>query len=82
MNGVRGASEESINSLPTHKFKVRRDQCSSNGDSPAVEEGGLLAAGTEKERAISGEDAVSLDCDFKTPKTFPKLLIQQNLVVS
>lgn len=67
MNGVRGASEESINSLPTHKFKVKRDHSSSNSDSPVVEEGGFIAAGTEKERAISGEDAVSLDYGLKTP---------------
>lgn len=62
MNGVRGASEESINSLPTHKFKVRRDQCTNNSESPVVEEGGFIAAGTEKERTISGEDAVCCIC--------------------
>lgn len=60
MNGTRGASEESINSLPIHKFKIRREPSGSVRESSGDEEGGFIAAGTEKERAISGEDAVSL----------------------
>ena len=60
MNGVRGATEESINALPKYKFNLKRNRSSSSGDSSSgFEEGGFLAAGTEKERAISGEDAVS-----------------------
>lgn len=57
---MRGASEESINALPKHKFQLKRNGSSSSRDSSAgVDEGGVVAAGTEKERAISGEDAVS-----------------------
>ena len=46
----RGATPESINALPTFKFKSKE-----NGRG----EGGVLAAGTKKERTISLEDAVS-----------------------
>lgn len=53
----RGATPESINALPTHKFKLKKSR--SSGSSSASE-GGVVAAGTDKERAISGEDAVSL----------------------
>ncbi|KAL6334266.1 hypothetical protein AAG906_014665 [Vitis piasezkii] len=57
---TRGAAPESIDALPTYKFKLKK-----NGDVDDQEvnsgagEGGVLAAGTEKERAISGEDAVN-----------------------
>ncbi|KAI3814571.1 hypothetical protein L1987_14211 [Smallanthus sonchifolius] len=64
MNQMRGASEESINALPTHKFKIKKNgtnDTKDNNDS-GVDEGGILAAGTEKERAISGEDAVCCIC--------------------
>lgn len=51
---------ESINALPTYKFNLKR---SGNVDDQEIDnglgEGGILAAGTEKERAMSGEDAVS-----------------------
>jgi hypothetical protein len=61
LSQTRGATPESINALPTYKFKLKKngnveDQEINSG----VNEGGVLAAGTEKERAISGEDAVSL----------------------
>lgn len=52
----RGATPESINSLPTYKFKVKKNKSKENGG--AANEGGIVAAGTEKERMISGEDAV------------------------
>jgi len=52
----RGATPESINSLPTYKFKVKKNKSKENGG--AASEGGIVAAGTEKERMISGEDAV------------------------
>lgn len=56
----RGATVESINALPIYKFKLQR---SGNVDDQEIDheigEGGILAEGTEKERAISGEDAVS-----------------------
>lgn len=64
----RGATPESINSLPTYKFKIKKSR---NGNGRDVNsgggEGGVVAAGTEKERTISGEDAVSLSL------THPKL---------
>ncbi|KAL0330281.1 UNVERIFIED_CONTAM: E3 ubiquitin-protein ligase [Sesamum radiatum] len=59
----RGATQDSINSLPTYKFKVKKNK--SGGDkenSSSAGEGGIVAAGTEKERAISGEDAVCCIC--------------------
>ncbi|XP_047310172.1 E3 ubiquitin-protein ligase At1g63170-like isoform X2 [Impatiens glandulifera] len=64
MNGMRGASEETINALPTHNFKSKDkgSSVSSRDSTSSVDEGGLLAAGTEKERAISGEDAVCCIC--------------------
>ncbi|KAF5938923.1 hypothetical protein HYC85_023182 [Camellia sinensis] len=56
----RGATAESINSLPTYKFKMKKTR---NGNGREINsgagEGGVVAAGTEKERVISGEDAVS-----------------------
>ncbi|RDX81113.1 E3 ubiquitin-protein ligase, partial [Mucuna pruriens] len=59
----RGASLESINALPIFKFKLKDNE---NGDdqdvNTATDEGGILAAGTEKERVISGEDAVCCIC--------------------
>ncbi|CAK9164020.1 unnamed protein product [Ilex paraguariensis] len=59
MVGMRGASDESINALPTHNFKLKRNVSGSSRDNDSeVGEGGFVAAGTEKERAISGEDEV------------------------
>lgn len=54
----RGATSESINALPTYKFKMKKNKRSGESNSAAAE-GGVVAAGTEKERVISGEDAVS-----------------------
>lgn len=51
----KGATPESINALPTYKFKVKKNK---SGNKEAAE-GGIVAAGTEKERVISGEDAVN-----------------------
>ncbi|KAF6140999.1 hypothetical protein GIB67_002455 [Kingdonia uniflora] len=63
-NHTRGATPESITALPTYKFKLKKK--SNRGEevlSGAPGDGeGLLAAGTEKERAISGEDAVCCIC--------------------
>lgn len=56
----RGATQESINSLPTYKFKVKKNKGGSDKDNSS--EGGIVAAGTEKERTISGEDAVCCIC--------------------
>lgn len=58
---TQGASSESINALPTYKFKLKRHGGREYGEinSDSSGEGGILAAGTDKERVISGEDAVS-----------------------
>lgn len=56
----RGATPESINALPTHKFKLKKSRSSGDDNGSSTGEGGVVAAGTDKERAISGEDAVSL----------------------
>lgn len=54
----KGATPESINSLPTYKFKVKKNK---SGNKEAAE-GGVVAAGTDKERVISGEDAACCIC--------------------
>ncbi|KAA3486029.1 E3 ubiquitin-protein ligase isoform X1 [Gossypium australe] len=63
LSHARGATPESIEALPTYKFKVKKNR---NGDGKDVNsgasEGGVVAAGTEKERIISGEDAVCCIC--------------------
>ncbi|XP_027330366.1 E3 ubiquitin-protein ligase At1g63170-like [Abrus precatorius] len=56
----RGATSESINALPTYKFKTKKNK--RNGEGNIAAEGGIVAAGTEKERVISGEDAVCCIC--------------------
>ncbi|KAB5513963.1 hypothetical protein DKX38_027869 [Salix brachista] len=58
---TRGATPESINGLPTYKFKLIKNR---NGEdsSYGAGDGGIVAAGTEKERVISGEDAVCCIC--------------------
>ncbi|XP_054782360.1 E3 ubiquitin-protein ligase At1g63170-like [Prosopis cineraria] len=60
---TRGATVESINALPIYKFRLKKNENSDdqNGNT-AIDEGGTLAAGTEKERSISGEDAVCCIC--------------------
>ncbi|XP_076899039.1 E3 ubiquitin-protein ligase At1g63170-like [Bidens hawaiensis] len=57
----RGATTESINSLPTYRFKKIKNTNDKESNSDACE-GGVVAAGTEKERTISGEDAVCCIC--------------------
>lgn len=57
LNQTRGATTESINALPTYKFKVKKSR-----NSDATGETGVVASGTEKERIISGEDAVCCIC--------------------
>ncbi|KAK7283053.1 hypothetical protein RIF29_12295 [Crotalaria pallida] len=58
---THGATSESINALPTFKFKIKTNK--SRDESNAVaDEGGIVAAGTEKERLVSGEDAVCCIC--------------------
>lgn len=57
LNQARGATVESINALPTYKYKVKKSRHSGSGG-----EAGVVAAGTEKERALSGEDSVCCIC--------------------
>lgn len=58
---TRGATPESIDALPTYKFKLKKTRSGNDRDtSSGAGEGGVVAAGTDKERSISGEDAVSL----------------------
>ncbi|XP_071704960.1 E3 ubiquitin-protein ligase At1g63170-like [Rutidosis leptorrhynchoides] len=57
----RGATTESINLLPTYKFKKNKHIDDKETNSAACE-GGIVAAETEKERVISGEDAVCCIC--------------------
>ncbi|KAJ9555681.1 hypothetical protein OSB04_010295 [Centaurea solstitialis] len=57
----RGATTESINALPTYKFKKNKHANDKETNSGTCE-GGVVAAGTEKERVISGEDASCCIC--------------------
>lgn len=60
---TRGATPESINALPTYRFKVKKNKSREDREHhSAVGDGGILAADTERERAISGEDAVCCIC--------------------
>lgn len=63
-NQSRGATLESINSLPIYKFKMKKasNARARENNNSAASEGGVVAAGTEMERAISGEDAVCCIC--------------------
>ncbi|KAK6912670.1 Zinc finger, RING-type [Dillenia turbinata] len=59
---TRGATAETISALPTYKFKVKKNRNAENRESNSSECGGVAAEGTEKERTISGEDAVCCIC--------------------
>lgn len=59
LNQNRGATSESINSLPTYKFKIKKNRNGNDRETNSASGEGVVAAGTEKERVISGEDAVS-----------------------
>ncbi|XP_074559619.1 E3 ubiquitin-protein ligase At1g63170-like [Curcuma longa] len=59
----RGATPESINSLPTYKFKSkRRHNRGEGGSNSDTQGGGVFAPGTDKERIMSAEDAVCCIC--------------------
>ncbi|KAG6585434.1 E3 ubiquitin-protein ligase [Cucurbita argyrosperma subsp. argyrosperma] len=65
MTQTRGATTESINALPTYKFKLKKSRSGDdreNNSGAGEGGGGVVAAGTEKERVISGEDAVCCIC--------------------
>ncbi|KAF6175253.1 hypothetical protein GIB67_030471 [Kingdonia uniflora] len=63
---TRGATPESISALPTYKFKLKKnddgDGREINLEGAAGEGGGVVGAGTEKERTIAGEDAACCIC--------------------
>ncbi|XP_050232567.1 E3 ubiquitin-protein ligase At1g63170 [Mercurialis annua] len=60
---TRGATSESIDALPTYKFKLNKHRNSDDRDgNSGASDGGTVAAGTERERNISGEDAVCCIC--------------------
>ncbi|CAI9784822.1 unnamed protein product [Fraxinus pennsylvanica] len=61
----RGTTQEIINSLPTCKFKAKNNNISDKECIPDADEGGIVAVGTEKERLISGEDAICCICLVK-----------------
>ncbi|XP_042454355.1 E3 ubiquitin-protein ligase At1g63170-like isoform X2 [Zingiber officinale] len=60
----RGASSESIIQLSTYKFKSKKQRNRKDKEINLETEGsgGILAAGTDKERIISAEDAVCCIC--------------------
>ncbi|XP_039028183.1 E3 ubiquitin-protein ligase At1g63170-like isoform X2 [Hibiscus syriacus] len=63
LSQARGATPESIEALPTYKFKVKKSRNSDGKEiNLGANEGGIVAAGTEKKHAISGEDAVCCIC--------------------
>ena len=51
----KGAAPAVISALPTYKYKLREGEPASASEAG---EAGFLWAGTEKERAVAGEDAV------------------------
>jgi hypothetical protein len=54
LNQNKGATSDAINALGTYKFKSKKARNGEGNDGG----GGVLAAGTDKARAVSGEDAV------------------------
>ncbi|GAB4832934.1 hypothetical protein Ancab_006954 [Ancistrocladus abbreviatus] len=64
-NKIQGASDESINALPTYKFKSKKNESGGALETDAEagnKECGVVGAGTEKERVVSGEEAVCCIC--------------------
>ncbi|KAK3437007.1 E3 ubiquitin-protein ligase At1g63170 [Eucalyptus grandis] len=61
LSRTRGATDEAIHALPTYKFKLKKNRNSSDTENSASGEG-VIAAGTERERVISGDDAVCCIC--------------------
>ncbi|KAK8962238.1 E3 ubiquitin-protein ligase [Platanthera guangdongensis] len=59
---TRGATTESINSLPVYKFKAKRRRSAAEREMNLEGEGGILVAGTDKEQTISAEDAECCIC--------------------
>ncbi|XP_030534179.1 E3 ubiquitin-protein ligase At1g63170 [Rhodamnia argentea] len=61
LSRTRGATDEAIHALPTYKFKLKKTRSGSDTENSASGEG-VIAAGTERERTISGDDAVCCIC--------------------
>lgn len=59
---IKGASSECIDSLPTYKFKLQKDGSGSIRKINSEVKGGAETAGTEKDCAIPGDDAVCCIC--------------------
>lgn len=60
---TRGASQNLINTLPTYKFKLKKNKSGNEKEkSSTAVDGGIVAVGTDKEREILGEDAVCCIC--------------------
>ncbi|KAE8675857.1 Detected protein of confused Function [Hibiscus syriacus] len=62
LSQTRGATSESINALPTYKLKSKKSRNDGREVNSGAGEGEVVAAGTEKERIISGEDAICCIC--------------------
>ncbi|KAJ4837592.1 hypothetical protein Tsubulata_009698 [Turnera subulata] len=63
LHRIGGAPTESIEALPTYKFKLQRHGSGNNRDTDEKMHGcGVVAEGTEKERVLIGEDAVCCIC--------------------
>ncbi|KAI4380175.1 hypothetical protein MLD38_006396 [Melastoma candidum] len=62
LSRTRGATDEAIHALPTYKFKLKKSRNGNDVENPGLGEGGIIAAGTERERMISGQDAVCCIC--------------------
>lgn len=58
LNQNRGATSEAINALGTYKFKSKKPHHGEGNEGG----GGVVAAGTDKERAVSAEDSVCCIC--------------------
>ncbi|KAF5725982.1 putative RING/U-box superfamily protein [Tripterygium wilfordii] len=63
LSSRRAAPTQCINALPTYKFKLLKNGSSNTRDGEIkIGEDGVVAAGTERERVISSDDAVCCIC--------------------
>lgn len=60
----QGTPTELINALPVHQFKRMKDTIG-NGTADSSYGKGVVAAGTDMERVLEGEDAVSSPVAFR-----------------
>lgn len=80
LNQNRGASSDAINALGTYKFKSKKPRNEDRNEGG----GGVLAAGTDKQRVVSAEDAVRFSpaLMFNFLQHFLLLRVVQNLIHS